>query len=112
MAQSRSERLARQRERQRALRAATRARRRPTRDDIARALLHFAITENVRHGREEELGRLLDRIVTSLQEQGFDKREAETVLEDLVDKYRAGWSFQRKRHLFEDRGIDEDGAEA
>ncbi|WP_274425152.1 hypothetical protein [Chelativorans sp. YIM 93263] len=51
MAQSRSERLARQRERQRALRAATRARRRPTRDDIARALLHFAITENVRHGR-------------------------------------------------------------
>jgi hypothetical protein len=112
MAQSRRERLEKQKERQRELRAAARTRRRPTRDDVARALLHFAVTENIRQGRERQLADLEDRIVVELTSQGFDRRETEAVLEALVDKYRSGWSFQRKRHLQDDGGAaspDEDG---
>jgi hypothetical protein len=99
MAQSRRERLERQKERQRELRAAARVKRRPSRDDVARALLHFAVTENIRQGRERQLADLEDRIVAVLTSQGFDRRETEAVLEALVDKYRSGWTFQRKRHV-------------
>jgi hypothetical protein len=102
MAQSRRERLERQKERQRELRAAAREKRRPSRDDVARALLHFAITENIRQGRERQLADLEDRIVAVLTSQGFDRRETEAVLEALIDKYRSGWAFQRKRRVQDD----------
>jgi hypothetical protein len=112
MAQSRRERLQKQKERQRELRAAAREKRRPTRDDIARALLHFAVTENIRQDRESQLADLEDRIVAVLISQGFDRRETEAVLEALVDKYRSGWAFQRKRGVQNGEGVvstEEDG---
>jgi phosphoglycolate phosphatase-like HAD superfamily hydrolase len=92
-------RLEKQRERQRDYRARLKEQKRPSRDDVARALLHFAITENLRHGRVEEVNRLLDRLVDDLTRQGFDERATEEVLDALVEKYRRGWDFQRKRHL-------------
>ncbi|WPZ14400.1 hypothetical protein T8J41_00760 [Nitratireductor rhodophyticola] len=112
MAQSRKERLARQRDRQRALRAASRSRRKPSRDDIARTLLHFAITKNLSEERRERLEELQHHIVAALVLQGFDEREAEIVWDALVDKYQSGWSFQLKRHLSKDDDLDADEADA
>ena len=110
MAQSRRQRLDRQRERQRVLRTETKAERKPTRDDIARTLLHWAITENIRQGREDELFRLQVHVVDQLVAQGFDKQASDTAWEALVDKYRKGWSFQTKRHLRSDDGDNGDAA--
>ena len=112
MAQSRRERLEKQKERQRRLRAAAKVKRRPTRDDIARTLLHFAITENIRHGREQQLADLEDRIVLELINQGFDGRETEAAFDALVDKYRSGWTFQRKLHLSEGSAWNADDKDA
>lgn len=107
MAQSRRQRLDRQRERQRALRAEASASRKPSRDDIARTLLHWAITENIKHGREEELDRLQRQVIDRLVEQGFDRQASDTAWDALVDKYRKGWTFQTKRHLkADDSGKD------
>ena len=107
MAQSRRQRLDRQRERQRALRAEASAQRKPSRDDIARTLLHWAVTENIRHGREEELYRLQVQVVEHLASQGFDRQASDTAWDALVDKYRKGWAFQSRRHL-KAEGSDED----
>lgn len=112
MAQSRKERLARQRDRQRALRAASRSRRKPSRDDIARTLLHFAITKNLSMERRERLEELQHQIVAALVVQGFDEREAEIVWDALVEKYRSGWAFQQKRHLSKGDDLDADEADA
>jgi hypothetical protein len=104
MAQSRRQRLDRQRERQQALRAEASAQRKPSRDDIARTLLHWAITENIKHGREEEIYRLQVQVVEHLVIQGFDRRASDTAWDALVDKYRNGWAFQTKRRLKADDG--------
>lgn len=104
MAQSRRQRLDRQRERQRTLRAEASAKRKPSRDDIARTLLHWAITENIRHDREDELDRLQMQVVDRLVAQGFDRQASDTAWDALVDKYRNGWAFQSKRHLKADEG--------
>jgi hypothetical protein len=92
-------RLKKQRERQRQYRERLKEEKRPSRDDVARALLHFAITENLKNGRIEEVNLLLDRLVDDLTQQGFDARATEEVLDALVEKYRRGWDFLRKRHL-------------
>ena len=99
MAQSRQQKLARQRERQRAYRAEIKAGRKPSRDDIARTLLHWAITQNLKHDRDAELFRLHDAVVDELVAQGFDKRASDAVFDDLIDKYRGGWTFLRKQYL-------------
>ncbi|MBN8245697.1 hypothetical protein JF546_22015 [Nitratireductor aquimarinus] len=112
MAQSRKERLENQRDRQRALRAASKSRRKPSRDDIARTLLHFAITKNLSEERRERLEELQHHIVAELVFQGFDEREAEIVWDALVDKYRSGWTFQQKRHLSKGDDLDADEADA
>ncbi|MCV0381162.1 hypothetical protein [Nitratireductor sp.] len=112
MVQSRKDRLAKQRDRQRALRAASKSRRKPSRDDIARTLLHFAITKNLSEERRERLEELQHHIVAALVLQGFDEREAEIVWDALVDKYQSGWSFQLKRHLSKDDDLDADEADA
>ncbi|MBN7778943.1 hypothetical protein JYP49_21995 [Nitratireductor aquimarinus] len=108
MAQSRKERLARQRDQQRALRAVSKSRRKPTRDDIARTPLHFAITKNLSEERRERLEELQKHIVAALVLHGFDEREAEIVWDALVEKYQSGWSFQLKRHLSKDDDLDAD----
>ncbi len=110
MAQSRRQRLDRQRERQRTLRAETRANRKPSRDDIARTLLHWAITENIRHGREDELDRLQVQVVDRLIVQGFDREASDIAWDALVDKYRNGWTFQTRRHPKVDESGNDDDA--
>ena len=71
----------------------------PGRDDIARARLHFAITENLRLGRKEEVEKIMDYLVDQLTAQGFAPRATEQALDALVTKYARGWGFQRKVHL-------------
>ncbi|MER9304702.1 hypothetical protein NKJ06_05770 [Mesorhizobium sp. M0293] len=109
MVQSRREKLDKQRERQRAVRIARKTERKPSRDDIARALLHYAIVQNLKLGRGRELDRLQASIVEELAVQGFDRKAADAAFDDLVDKYGSGWTFQRKRHLRGDSKIDEAG---
>ena len=99
MAQSRRERLDRQRERQRGYRADMKAKSKPSRDDIARTLLYWAITEALDRDGEKGLFRVQDRIVGELVAQGFDKKASDSAFHDLIDKYRSGWTFRRKVHL-------------
>ena len=99
MAQRRRERLDRQRERQRKVRAVRKAEQKPSRDDIARTLLHWAITEMLEKGREQELHRVQDALVDRLVDRGFAKASADEAFDELVDKYASGWTFQRKPHL-------------
>lgn len=99
MAASNRTRLDRQRERQRAYRERVKAERKPTRDDIARALLFWVVTENLKRGRQDRLDDLQDHTVDRLVAQGFDRRAADAAFDDLVEKYRDGWTPQRKVHL-------------
>jgi hypothetical protein len=104
MAQSRKELLRKQRERQREYRRRQRQARKPSRDDIARAALDWAVREVLKD--EEKLDRLGDRIIPVLVRQGFDKKAADAAFDELVDRYRKGWGFQRR--FPEDGFPDED----
>ena len=99
MVQSRRERLDRQRERQRDYRAEMKAKRKPSRDDIARTLLHFVIARSLQRGTENELYRFQSEIVKNLVDQGFDRKACNVAFDDLIEKYRSGWAFQRKLQL-------------
>lgn len=99
MAQTKREKLDKQRIRQQRIRDRMKAERKPSRDDIARALLHWSITANVQEGRETLLFHLQTRIVEILIAQGFDEVAADASFDDLVDRYSEGWSFRRKQHL-------------
>ncbi len=92
----RRRRLEKQRLRQEALRKKKAENRTPERDDFARELLHFAITENLNHGREQELNNLIENLIIRLVARGFDRVECERVIVELMDRYEAGWRFQRK----------------
>ena len=107
----RLERLEKQRLRQRRLRAEKAARKTPGRDDFARELLHFAIIENLRNGREQKLNSLIDNLVERLVERGFDRGECERVIVELIDRYEAGWAFQRKVRLLA-RPDDDEASQA
>jgi hypothetical protein len=102
MAQTRRERLEKQRQRQMKVRAAQRRERKPSRDDIARTLLHWAIVQNLKLGREQELDRLQVSVVDRLAARGFDRRQADAAFDELVEKYGSGWTFQRKPRLRDD----------
>ncbi len=99
--QGREERLRKQREYQRRYRDRKRAGKVVQRDDIARELLHFAITENLINDRVDKLMLLVDTIVGRLAEKGFDAELSKMVFGGLIDKYEAGWIFRRKVHLIE-----------
>lgn len=95
-ARRRREVLEKQRVYQDAYRQAQAARARPSRDDVARMLLHFVITE----GRDNRfLNELLEEVSDKLVDQGFDARETERFVEALVERYRNGWDFRMKLHL-------------
>jgi len=99
-----------QRERQQKLRDADRKAKRPGRDDVARVALYWLISRAIEKEQHEELEKFKERIVAMLAEQGFDSRQCETVLEDLIYKYRTGGSpFRRKPHLLYPDGADQDG---
>jgi hypothetical protein len=92
-------RLEKQRVRQKALRERNKGLRRPTRDDFARMMLHLALDQLTRDQDIEELTRLQDGLVRRLVKQGFDNQQCYLAFEDLLDKYKKGWSFQKKVHL-------------
>ncbi|QRI63632.1 hypothetical protein JQ506_23020 [Shinella sp. PSBB067] len=97
---SRKERNAAQRQRQQALRDQAKRERKPSRDDIARALLHWSITGSAAKGQMETLFRVEDEIVARLVGQGFDEGKAYEVFDDLIERYtKRCWEFRRKVHL-------------
>jgi hypothetical protein len=87
--------------RQHRVREQTKARRRPTRDDLARVLLWQMITAAQAHtDPNRALGKVRDSIVDDLERQGFDVRESENVFHELADRYSDGlYPFRPKRHL-------------
>lgn len=93
-----------QRRRQSELRQRNREKCRPSRDDVARVVLWQVITRVHHAGKTEEWHRILDGILEQLVEQGFDERESDLVIEELVERYTSGrGGFRLKRHL-EDAG--------
>lgn len=100
------QRNAEQRLRQQTYRDRLKAERRPSRDDIARMLLHFAITESMRSKKgRSRLGLIEEKVVERLVAQGFDGRASYAVFDDLIERYtRQKWEFRRKPHLSADDG--------
>jgi hypothetical protein len=97
MARDREKRLEKQKERQRKYRARLKAERRPTNEDLARAVLDIALTRYLGQGRHDDLMRILDQVAERLQEVGFKARDTETAWFDLQDRYQRGWSLLRQR---------------
>ena len=97
-----------QRERQQKLRDADRKAKRPGRDDVARVALYWIISRAIEKDLHDDLEKFRTRIVAMLAEQGFDNRQSEIVLDELIFKYRTGGSpFRRKPHLLYPGGADE-----
>jgi hypothetical protein len=89
----------RQAEYQRAYRADQKAARRPSRDDVARTFLHWAITRAIAKERFDYLEKVRHQIVDHLVAQGFDGSAARRRFDDLIESYEEGWTFQAKPHL-------------
>ena len=87
MRQSKSDRLARQRERSRLNRLRKREGRIPGRDDIARVALRWLLVSATSFGDDRKLFKLEGHILDELIRQGFDPRASEDALDDLVRKY-------------------------
>lgn len=100
MRQSKKTRNENQRARQQQLRVRAKATRRPSRDDIARILLHWFIVRVSADGHRSELDRVEDAIVERLVLQGFDENQSYDACEQLIERYTRGhWDFRRKVHL-------------
>ncbi|MGQ3076584.1 MULTISPECIES: hypothetical protein [Rhizobium/Agrobacterium group] len=96
------QRNAEQRERQKRVRQKGRAKRRPTRDDIARMLLWQMIVGvlNTRDDAKAVLDELGRQIAKGLEHQRFDVDQSLDVFDALVRKYSDGlYPFRPKRHL-------------
>ncbi|MGP3713263.1 hypothetical protein ACS5UA_20825 [Brucella sp. RRSP16] len=103
-----AERLRKQRERQKEYRARLRAERKPTRDDVARVLLHFMIVKAVKSGNRDGVEKLIDMLLDGLADQGFDKDASLDVIDDLIVRYtKRRWDFRRKVHLTPHEGTDD-----
>ncbi|WP_046867461.1 hypothetical protein [Microvirga massiliensis] len=102
MRQRRVDRLKEQAAYQRAYRARLKAERIPTRDDVARVVLHWALIEALKPGQEDNLRKLRRVILARLTQQGFDRAAARRRIDALLDRYEDGWDFQRKPHLLGD----------
>lgn len=89
-----------QRERQQAYRDEMRDLRRPDRDDIARVWLWQSIrmAEKAEPKHRDWMQRT---VLEALKAQGFDERQSEIALDELVERYRQSNKppFRRKRHL-------------
>lgn len=102
MTKSISVRRREQRERQKAYRDQQRQLRRPGRDDIARAWLWRTLhAATAKSDQRRELDRIQDAIIETLIDQGFDERQSERALDDLLTRYKLTSSapFRIKRHL-------------
>jgi hypothetical protein len=101
-ARSKKQRNAEQARRQQEVRKKARAVRRPSRDDIARLWLWQVITDAQKDGAKgkELIGKMADKIVAGLEQQGFADQESYAVFDQLVRKYSDGlYPFRPKRHL-------------
>lgn len=87
--------------RQQLVRENTKARCRPSRDDLARVLLWQMITAAQAHKEPyRALGKVRDSLVDDLERLGFSVRESEDVFHELADRYADGlFPFRPKRHL-------------
>ncbi len=102
-----SERLRKQRERQKNYRDRLKADRKPTRDDIARIVLHFMVLLASEADDPRSLDQLINRVLEALKDQGFDEEASLDVLDDLIAKYtKTNWGFRRKVHLMPGRAPD------
>ncbi|UZE46941.1 hypothetical protein ONR75_18175 [Rhodopseudomonas sp. P2A-2r] len=99
MAKPITRRRAKQADHQRAYRLQQKDLRKPSRDDVARLALHLMINEALRRGQDEELSRWCETIVTQLAAQGFERDAAYRRVDQLIERYADGWTFQRKPHL-------------
>jgi len=106
----RQARLEKQRLYQRQYRARRKREKAPDRDDVARTLLHYAIAQNLDHGRHQELARLITAISERLEDQGFDRAATRRTWRELLVRYGDGWDFQRKVHLRSGDDPEDDAA--
>lgn len=97
MGRDEADRLEKQKLRQRAYRARLKAEKRPSNEDLARALLDIALTTYLDQGRHDELMVFMGRVAGRLQDVGFAKRATEAAWFDLHDRYLRGWSLLRQR---------------
>ena len=86
-----------QRLRQRAYRARMKAQKKPSYEDLARAVLDHALAYNLELGRHQQLMDLLGAIMKRLKEIGFHERDTEAIWFELQDRYQRGWSMLRPR---------------
>ncbi|AZN70924.1 hypothetical protein D5400_06230 [Georhizobium profundi] len=89
-----------QRERQQAYRDEMRDLRRPDRDDIARVWLWKSI-RMAEKAEPKHRDWMQCTVLEALKAQGFDERQSEIALDELVERYRQSNKppFRRKRHL-------------
>ena len=86
-----------QRLRQRAYRARMKLEKKPTYEDLARAVLDVALAYNLKLGRHQQLMDLLGAVKTRLKEIGLHEHHTEEVWFELQDRYQRGWSMLRPR---------------
>ena len=94
----RQDRLKERAEYQRAYRARQKAERKPSRDDVARIVLHWEIGRALTI-QSRKLDRLETVVVEGLVEQGFERDAAKHRFDEIVDRYEKGWDFRLKPHL-------------
>ncbi|MEN3794557.1 hypothetical protein [Fulvimarina sp. MAC3] len=104
---AREKRLADQRARQQALRERHRIERKPSRDDVARVLLHWIFSGLTADNKAAAFGQVYNAVLPRLVEQGFDKAKAGERIEEIYDRYEAGWTFRGKGHLRDKPDFDE-----
>lgn len=87
---------------QREYRAALAKARIPSRDDVAAVAFHWFITLCFEKNDDEGLKKIRWEVVRRLVELGFDREGTEFRFDDLIARYKKGWTFQRKPHLGRD----------
>ncbi len=97
---SNDERLAKQRDYQREYRKRMKANKVPDRNVIAQAFFHHVVASALgRERTERRLLRVLDEVELLLIDMGYDRHGTHAAISELLDRYEAGWAFQRKAHL-------------
>lgn len=95
--QTRQERLEKQRLRQQAHRARMKAERRPSFEDLSRALLDVALTRNLRRPDHKRSKGVPQEVASRLKEVGFHESDTEAAWLELQARYERGWSMLRQR---------------
>ena len=88
---------------QRAYRAKQKTNRKPSRDDVARVMLHWVVTDALRRSGPE-LSRLRAELIRRLVDHRFSEPHAAARVDDILERYEDGWDFQRKPHLLTENG--------